>query len=815
MSSTIIQFDQIPDATPDDNGFIELPVVVLSSQVVFPNTLIPLTPQGERGQAAIQYSLDNNTTLISVLARRHDSDADLIHQFHDIGTEIAVQPMPLRQLRALIPNTLAQGRQRVRILEMVQTEPYLVARAQIVADACTVDEEELSNIVDTALEMFDQLASLNMFISDEVGDLIEQIDDPSELCDLVGSTLDITVDERQELLELDNLAARYERLIQLLANQISVQEVREEVNSAVHGEMARIQREAYLREQMRVIQSELGDEEYAQADIEQLHHSVLAANMPQEVQDKALTELKRLATMPSIAPEASVIRSYVEWLADLPWQSNTRDNLNLNHAEKVLEEAHFGLDKVKDRIVEHIAVRKMAKEKMNTPILCFVGPPGVGKTSLGRSIAKALGREFVRISLGGVRDEAEIRGHRRTYIGALPGRIIQTMKRAGTNNPVFMLDEIDKLSTDYRGDPASALLEVLDPEQNNEFSDHYLEVPYDLSKVFFITTANDLYPLPEALEDRMEVIEFRAYTEEEKLEIAKRFLIPKQLVANGITKYGIQFQNDALMTIIHHYTLEAGVRNLEREIGNVCRKITRLVATKRKYPKRITAQLVEKYLGPPPILDARINKEDLIGLSTGLVWTSHGGDFQLIEVSLLPGKGSLTLTGQLGDVLQESAQTALSYMRSRASEWDVPHDDFDNYDIHIHMPEGAVPKDGPSAGITLAVAIISAFTERKVRHDFCMTGEITLRGHVLPVGGIKEKVLAARRNRIPNVILPADNKKDLPDIPKQALKDLNIHFVEHMQDVLDLVLLDAPEQRQRDIENQNSGSGNDEDQNNE
>lgn len=372
MSSTIIQFDQIPDATPDDNGFIELPVVVLSSQVVFPNTLIPLTPQGERGQAAIQYSLDNNTTLISVLARRHDSDADLIHQFHDIGTEIAVQPMPLRQLRALIPNTLAQGRQRVRILEMVQTEPYLVARAQIVADACTVDEEELSNIVDTALEMFDQLASLNMFISDEVGDLIEQIDDPSELCDLVGSTLDITVDERQELLELDNLAARYERLIQLLANQISVQEVREEVNSAVHGEMARIQREAYLREQMRVIQSELGDEEYAQADIEQLHHSVLAANMPQEVQDKALTELKRLATMPSIAPEASVIRSYVEWLADLPWQSNTRDNLNLNHAEKVLEEAHFGLDKVKDRIVEHIAVRKMAKENEHAHfVLCW------------------------------------------------------------------------------------------------------------------------------------------------------------------------------------------------------------------------------------------------------------------------------------------------------------------------------------------------------------------------------------------------------------------------------------------------------------
>ena len=425
-----------------------------------------------------------------------------------------------------------------------------------------------------------------------------------------------------------------------------------------------------------------------------------------------------------------------------------------------------------------------------------------GKTSLGKSIAEALGREFVRVSLGGVRDEAEIRGHRRTYIGAMPGRFVQTIKRAGTVNPVFMLDEIDKMSEDYRGDPASALLEVLDPEQNNEFSDHYLEVPYDLSNVMFIATANDLYPLPEALEDRMEIIEFRAYTEEEKLEIAKRFLIPKQLRAHGLFRRGITFLDSAILHIIQHYTLEAGVRNLEREIANICRKLTKLAALRKKYPKRITASLVEKYLGPQYILDSQVNKEDSIGVATGLVWTSGGGDIQLIEASLLPGKGNLTLTGSLGDVLQESAQIAWNYMRSLADELDVPHDDFDSFDVHIHLPEGAVPKDGPSAGITLATAIISVFTERKVRSEWAMTGEMTLRGNVLPVGGVKEKVLGARRRGITNLILPSDNAKDLVDIPKKALRDLNIKLVKHMSEVMDLVLMDTPEERERDINRQ-------------
>lgn len=437
---------------------------------------------------------------------------------------------------------------------------------------------------------------------------------------------------------------------------------------------------------------------------------------------------------------------------------------------------------------------------MKSPILCFVGPPGVGKTSMGRSIARALGRKFVRISLGGIRDESEIRGHRRTYVGALPGRIIQAIRQAGTTNPVFMLDEIDKLGMDFRGDPSAALLEVLDPEQNNTFSDHYLEIPFDLSKVMFIATANDLDTLSAALEDRLEVIEFSGYTEEEKIEIARRHLIPKQIAAHGLDKRGVTFIEAALKKIIREYTYEGGVRNLEREIANICRKIARQVAEGVKYTKRITPQKVETFLGPPYFLPNRVNRQNSIGIATGLVWTTGGGDVQTIEVSLVPGKGNLTLTGQLGDVLQESAQAAYSYMRTRANDFDVPHDDFENYDIHIHMPEGAVPKDGPSAGITLAAAIISAFTERPIRSDWAMTGEITLRGLVLPVGGIKEKVLAARRNNIKNVILPADNKKDLVDIPKEALDDMNILFVDNMQQVIDTVLEDAPEERQRDRE---------------
>jgi ATP-dependent Lon protease len=479
-------------------------------------------------------------------------------------------------------------------------------------------------------------------------------------------------------------------------------------------------------------------------------------------------------------------------LAGLPWAQQSEDNLDLTHAQRVLDAEHFGLPKVKERILEYIAVRKLAASKMSSPVLCFVGPPGVGKTSLGKSIATALGREFVRVSLGGVRDEAEIRGHRRTYIGALPGRVIQTMRRAGTVNPVFILDEIDKLGMDFRGDPAASLLEVLDPEQNSAFSDHYLEVPYDLSKVIFITTANELDPIPPALQDRLEIIEFPGYTEEEKLAIARQFLVPKQMDSHGLSHLKVTFDKPALKMLIRSYTYEAGVRNLNREIASVSRKIARLVAEKKPYPSRITVRRVGDYLGPPHYLGTLLNEEDAMGIATGLVWTAYGGDVQIIEVSILPGKGTLLMTGQLGDVLQESAQAALSYMRSRADEFDVPHDDFESYDVHVHMPEGSVPKDGPSAGVTLATAIISAFTERMVRSNYAMTGEITLRGKILPVGGIKEKVLAARRARIKNIILPTQNRKDLLDVSKEALDDLHIYFVDNMQQVLDRVLLAAP-----------------------
>jgi ATP-dependent Lon protease len=513
--------------------------------------------------------------------------------------------------------------------------------------------------------------------------------------------------------------------------------------------------------------------------------------MPQAVKDKATRELNRLAGMPPMAPEVGIIRTYLDWLLELPWDKQSEDNLDIKHVAKIMEQEHYGLEKAKDRILEHIAVRKLAPDKMKSPILCFVGPPGTGKTSIGKSIAKALGREFVRVSLGGVRDEAEIRGHRRTYIGALPGRILQTMRRAGTINPLFMLDEIDKLGNDFRGDPSAALLEVLDPEQNHAFSDHYLEVDYDLSKVMFVTTANYIDPVPPALKDRLEIIEFPGYIEEEKLLIAHKFLIPKALETHGLHDKGVRFEDQALKTIIREYTYEAGVRNFEREIANLCRKIARRVAEERAYPHRVTPEMLQKFLGPSRIPAPLINDQDEVGVALGVSWTEAGGDVLPVEVTLMPGKGSLTLTGQLGEVMQESAQAALSYTRSRAADMGIKDEMFENTDIHIHLPEGAIHKDGPSAGVTLAITLISAFTGRPVRHDVAMTGEITLRGRVLPVGGVKEKVLAAHRVGIFNIIMPIKNKQDLMEIPRKARKDLNFILVDRMDEVIDVALLPA------------------------
>jgi len=792
-----LAFDRIPNAAPDSQQEMTIPLMRIYDEVLLPHTIAPLPLEDDEviNRLVAADVLANDQTILFLnadfAAKDNPSDKPLI------GTEAALLDMTDEpEFPTLL---MVQGRRRVQFLSMVQEEPIPLARVRLVEETYE-DVDEMASLRAAALEDFQDLVDRNDGFDDGVIEYVFTLEDFSEFTDVLAAALPLSLAERQELLNETNLNQRHRRLLEMMQMAIGAMDVRDDVNEQVHDEIARAQREMYLREQMRVIQQELGEFDSYEDELRVLRERILEAQLPEEAQQQALRELSRLNTMSPITPEATVIRTYLDWLLDVPWHKATKDRLNLVSAEKVLNAEHYGLEKVKERVLEHIAVRKMAGSNMRTPILCFVGPPGVGKTSLGKTIAQSLGREFVRMSLGGVRDEAEIRGHRRTYIGALPGRIIQTMKRAGTVNPLFMLDEIDKLSEDYRGDPAAALLEVLDPEQNHEFADHYLEVPYDLSKVLFIATANDLYPLPEALIDRMEIIEFMPYTEEEKLEIAKRFLIPKQLKAHGISRRGIQFQERALQHIIQHYTLEAGVRNLEREIANVCRKITKLAALRKQYPKRVTPNLVTKYLGPPYLIDSHLNRIDSIGLVTGMVWTPSGGDTQIIEAALLPGKGSLTLTGQLGDVLQESAQIALNYTRARADEFDLPHDDFENYDVHIHMPEGAVPKDGPSAGITLATAIISVFTERAVRSDYAMTGEITLRGFVLPVGGIKEKLLAARRRGIKNIILPHENEKDLSDLPKNVVRDLNIHFVKNMQEVLDLLLFPAPELRQRDLD---------------
>lgn len=790
--------DSIPSATPEGDGTFILPLIAERNDVVLPHTINPLSADFDMGHnlKAAQYARENKQTAIFANLPKSLQPGDFFSQIEHVGTEVAIDYMTYGNNEAQL--ALVQGRRRIQIIAIEQETPFILARAKVL-DETIEDVDKLNEYSEKASENFNLLTERVDYTSDEAKAYILELEDASEQCDKIASLLPLDVNQRQALLDETRLDERFRLVSEWIVQELAAQDVREDLNNQVEDEISRVQREIFLREQMRVIQQELGEEDIFDQELNELEERILEANLPEEPYKQATKELQRLAVMSPIAPEASVIRTYIEWILDLPWHATTKDNLNLRHAEKVLDREHYGLEKVKERVLEHIAVRKLAGNDQRTPIICFVGPPGVGKTSLGKSIAEALGREFVRVSLGGIRDEAEIRGHRRTYIGSLPGRILNTMRRAGTTNPVLMLDEIDKMSEDYQGDPAAALLEVLDPEQNHEFVDHYLEVPYDLSNVLFIATANDLYPLPEALEDRMEIIEFRGYTEEEKLEIAKRFLIPKQLKAHGLSRRGIQFLDSAIAYTIQHYTLEAGVRGLEREIANVCRKITRLAATRKKYPKRITSNIVERYLGPPYILDTHINRDDNIGLVTGLVWTSAGGDIQVIEAALLPGKGALMLTGSLGDVLQESAQIALTFMRSRAYDMDVPHDDFETYDVHIHLPEGSVPKDGPSAGITLTLAIMSVFTERKIRSDLAMTGEVTLRGHILPVGGVKEKVLAARRRGIPNVILPADNEKDLRDVPKKALKDINIIFARHMDDIIDLVLLPPPDERLRDI----------------
>jgi len=794
MSRRAEELYDLPEAEPDDDGLIECALLPLRDMVMFPHMVTPLFVGREKSMAAISAANAENATLIAVTQTNPEVEDPTPQDWYTVGVEVAVG----RMLRMPDGSTsvLAQGRRRVEIVEVTRTEPYYVVRARPVYEP-TDKPRETEALMRAVLALFEKVVHLNRSIPEEAYVFAMNIEEPGWLADLVASTINVELPERQTILETFDPTVRLQRMSILLGKELDVLELEDTIHSRVQNEVDKNQREFYLREQMKAIQSELGETDSWSAELGELREKIAAAQMPDEVRDKAVKEVDRLAQMAPFAPEVGIIRTYLDWLIELPWVSETVDNLDLKHAAQVLERQHFGLPKAKERILEYMAVKRLAADKMRVPILCFVGPPGTGKTSLGKSIAEALGRKFVRLSLGGVRDEAEIRGHRRTYIGALPGRILQTMRRAGMVNPLMMLDEIDKLGQDFRGDPAAALLEVLDPEQNHAFMDHYLDVDYNLARVMFVTTANTLGPVPPALQDRLEVIEFPGYIEEEKLNIARKFLIPRQLEENGLKASGLTFADGTVRRMIRSYTYEAGVRNLERAIARVSRKVARRKAEGKRVAARITPEALHTYLGPPEYTPIESEKYDEVGVVTGVAWTEAGGDTMPIEVALLQGKGGLQITGQVGDIMQESAHAALSYLKSRAKQLGVDYARFEKTDTHIHIPEGSIPKDGPSAGISLATALISAFTRRKVHKEVGMTGEVTLRGRVLPVGGVKEKVLAAHRAGLRTIILPKKNDKDLVDVPKNAKRDLKFVFVEHMDEVLDVALCPAPKESQK------------------
>ncbi len=780
--------ESIPDIRPDEEGFILCPVLPLREVIVFPHMVIPLPVGRAMTTAAIDAANEQEKMMIAVPQRNPRKHSIHKKDFLPVGVAVAISDLFSTEYSDNM--VMVQGRYRVELIEFFREKSVLYAKARVIQERVRPNQQETA-LMRNLMRLFERFADITGSIPAEAMDYLQDIEEPGWLADMLANSFSLHIEDRHALLLSQDPADRLAMVQELLMRELGVLELEEELHSKVQDEVERGQRENYLREQMRVIQRELGEQDPWSKELQELHARIKEAELPEEAEQSALKEFERLYQMPPMSPEVGVIRTYIEWLLDLPWHDTTDDNLDVTNVAEVLEKNHYGLEKAKDRILEAIAVRSLKPDRTKQPILCFVGPPGTGKTTLGKSIAEALGRKFVRVSLGGVRDEAEMRGHRRTYIGALPGRVIQTMKRAGTINPLFVLDEVDKLGIGFRGDPAAALLEVLDPEQNYAFSDHYLEIPYDLSQVFFITTANHRGDIPWALLDRMEVIDFPGYIEEEKVEIAKKFLIKRQIDEAGLEEGELTFTETAIRRIIKEYTYEAGVRNLEREIGRVCRKVARLKAEKKNYPSRIVESAIEKYLGPPEYSPLDAETEDEIGVATSIAWTMAGGDIMPIEVALTEGKGNLQVTGQIGEVMQESAQAAMTYLKSRAKTLGVDHELFENIDVHIHVPEGAIPKDGPSAGITLATAVISAFTRRKVRKDVCMTGEITLRGRVLAIGGVRNKVLAAHRNGLKTVILPAKNEKDLVDVPKKVQSDLRIVFVRHMDEVLSEALLPA------------------------
>jgi ATP-dependent Lon protease len=763
-----------------------LPLIPVRDVVVFPYMVLPLFISREKSIKSLEGALSKDRLVFLVAQKNLSVEDPSPKDLYRVGTVALVMRMlklPDGKIKVLV-----QGLSKASMKGVLRTKPHLLVRVEIMKDPfiteITLETEALMRSIREQLE---RIVSYGKLVSPDLMFILDSVDDPGRLADLVASNLDLTVEKAQEILEIIDPIDRLKALNEVLGKELQVLTMQAKIQSQAKDEISKSQREYFLREQMRAIRSELGEVDERAEEIKQLRKKIKQAKMPKEAQKEAYKELDRLEQMHPDAADASIVRTYLDWLVDMPWSRSTADSLDLLKAKRVLDEDHYNLEKVKDRILEFLSVRKL-KKKMKGPILCFVGPPGVGKTSLGKSIARALGRKFVRISLGGIRDEAEIRGHRRTYVGAMPGRILLSIKQAGSNNPVFMMDEVDKIGVDFRGDPASALLEVLDPEQNTAFSDHYLNIPFDLSRVMFITTGNLTDPIPSALKDRMEVINIPGYTDEEKLKIARTFLLPRQMEENGISSKMLDISDQAILQMISQYTQEAGLRNLEREIASVCRKIARKVAEGKKEKTQISAKNLHRFLGPPYFLPDEEQERNEVGVATGLAWTESGGEILHVEASTTPGKGALILTGHLGEVMKESAQAALTYARSKGNVYKIKPSLYNEREIHIHVPSGAIPKDGPSAGITMAVAMISSLARIPVKKDVAMTGEITLRGRVLPVGGLKEKALAALRNHIKNVVIPYQNEKDLNDLPPYIRKKINFVPVRHMDEVIKIAL---------------------------
>jgi ATP-dependent Lon protease len=777
------ELDMIKNAKGDGSGLVQRNAIILESAIILPHMVSPLFIPPGKNLESILSAQKTNETVIGIIP-----DSIKRNRFLEIGIELAVGK--LINLPDGNYSALLQGRRRLQVREIVDTDPCIVVSAQIIKKSPPLNTNETRALVKSAKSLFEQIVQLDRSIPEEAHLFAMNITDPGKLADMIATAIAPDEDQRKIILSYVDPAERLIYVNHLLAQELDVLTLEDEIQTKVQNEVDRGQREMYLREQVRAIQLELGEGDLWEQEINEYKNRLESISAPEYVQSAVKNEINKLSINPALAPETGIIRNYIDWLLTLPWDKSTKDNLSVGHAENILKKNHYGLKKAKERILEYLAVKNLKGADARQPVLCFLGPPGTGKTSLGKSIAEALGRKFVRISLGGIRDEAEIRGHRRTYIGAMPGRIVQTMKKVEVNNPLFMLDEIDKLGNDFRGDPSSALMEVLDQEQNKAFSDHFLEVPYDLSHVMFITTANAMDNIPPALLDRMEIIEFPGYIEEEKLEIGKEFLVRKQIDENGLSGSEIIFEDKAIRKVIREYTYEAGVRNLDREIGKICRKIAKSKSQGRPVQKRVSEKDVEKYLGPAQFLAFKVESCDEVGASTAVAWTENGGEIMPVEVLVMDGKGNLQITGKIGDVMQESAQAALSYIKSISEEFGIETENYEKIDIHLHIPEGAIEKDGPSAGVTICIAMLSALTRRKVHLDIGMTGEITLRGKVLPVGGLREKIYAAHRAGLKQLIIPRKNKKDLVDIPKKVRDELRISFAEKMDEIIRIALYD-------------------------